>query len=467
MEIAKGITPHSVVVVVDKQERSVVISSVLKKLSYNVFVVQSLYGALKVIDQEMPHMIIVDSLLTDGTAGTLYDRLQEHKHVKDTPMLVLVASKTKEQLTPLKGRKFAGFLLGKIDAGMIAKKVTEIMSSHSNVSPYFISAHDQQITDSLTLSVNAKVLGRSGDQVIYLSESEVDESASLVCLPDDSAKSPALLKMGSNVIKGEEIYNLFPMSRIKGKGRKWIGDLPEIQMVGESANSNLRRVLFYDPNPKRFAQFQEVLSGYDMELVHSSSLQMAAAILSREGADMDCIFLDELSNDGSGITFKEALAKLDADKRPIVISGTSSLNARSTAEIRFIHKPFGLGVLVDMIDSACKAKETFGGEFANVEVTYQAQGKLLGIDETGGILQLKFPMVKGSQIHLNHDFLQGIWEGESTVSISKIESLPDKPDIWQAKFVASAADGNKAKYWDQVQKYLSSSFLIEAEDEPA
>ena len=78
---------------------------------FKVDTVLSLYDALKVVSQEMPHLVISDSILTDGTAGTLYDRMSQHPMLKNTPIMVLVAKKTREQLTPLTGRKFAGFLL--------------------------------------------------------------------------------------------------------------------------------------------------------------------------------------------------------------------------------------------------------------------------------------------------------------------------------------------------------------------
>lgn len=452
MEPMEGVTPHTIVCVTDKKEKSIIVTNVLKKMRYKVYTVQSLYGALKVIDQELPHLIIVDALLSDGTAGTLFDRLQQHPLVQKTPILVHVSSKTKEQLTPLRGRKFAGFLLGKIDSKTIAGKVKEIMSAHSFVSPYFVKVRQDVSEEKLILSVRAKALGKTGDQVIYLSDSKVEGSASLVCLPEDSQKSPALLKMGSNVVRGEEIYNVFPLSRIRGKGRKWINDLPEIQVI-EDSEQELKRVLFFHPNPKRFDQFQEVLAGYGINLVQANSIQLAAAILTREKDSLSCVYLDELTSDASGISFKNALKNIPQKQRPMIIAGTTALNARSNEQVRFIQKPFGLGILVDMIDACCRAKDSFTGESANLNVSYQAQAKLLGLDETGGILQLKFPLVKGSKVHLRHSVLEGLWDGDASASITNIENHSSK-NIWQAKFTSSRAIGNKAKYWNKIQKYI-------------
>ena len=101
MEVAGGITTHSVVLCIDKRERGLVLESLLKKKGFKVITVTSLYEGLKNIQQEMPHLVISDSILKDGTAGTLYDRLAKHPMLQSTPILVLVAKKTREQLTPL------------------------------------------------------------------------------------------------------------------------------------------------------------------------------------------------------------------------------------------------------------------------------------------------------------------------------------------------------------------------------
>ncbi|SMF54762.1 response regulator [Pseudobacteriovorax antillogorgiicola] len=454
MEVVRGITMHTIVIVVDKPEKSVSMTTLLQRMGFKTYVAQSLYEGLRVIDQEMPHLVISDALLSDGTVGTLYDRLQQQPLLSNTPMLALVANKSKEQLTPLKGRKFAGFLLGKFDGKTLVQKVKEVLASNSNVSPYFVKFDKTDIENKLTLCVQATVLGKSGDQVIYLSESEVDPDASLVCLPDDSSRHPALLKMGTNIIKGEDIYNIFPLSRIKGKGRRWLCDLPDIRMIGDGDGSANRRLMFYDPNMNRFEQFKEVLSGYNMELIHMASIQAAASFVARDSASVQCIYLDELPSDSGGIQFKEALSRVSPEIRPPVIAGTGSLNARSTSEIRFIRKPFGLGVLVEMIDAAFKSKESFTGKTANLGVTYQAPAKILGLDETGGIIQIKFPMLKGTQVRLEHSLLHDLWDGENKVDIIEVATLPGKPDVWQAKFVANRALGNKAKYWERVQKAL-------------
>ena len=453
MEMIKGITSHTIVVVVDKDEKAIGIRAVLQKQSHKVFVATSIYEALKTIDQELPHLVIIDALLSDGTAGTLHDRLMSHDLVKNTPILVLVAQKTKEYLTPLKGRKFAGFLLGKVDVTMIANKTTELLESYQDASPYYKPLEKD---NTITLSLPATVLGKSNDQIVYDSGFEIDEKAALVCVSADAQRGAALLSLGTNKVKDGQVLNFFPLHRVKGAGRTWLESLPDIAAPCNGIQAS-HKVLFFDPSVERFEQFQEVLLGYGIELIHASSLQVATALLTRDPTSLDCIFLDELNSSKSGITFKETYAQLDEASRPALLVATSALSAKSNQLMQYLYKPFGLGVLVDMIHSACQKAETLSAKTANDDVKYQAPGTLLGLDETGGIIKLKFPVTKGSKLHLNHKLLQAIWDGDSLVSIEGVGSDDKYPNVWMVKFTAQKAIGNKAKYWSKVKKHLESA----------
>ena len=480
MKVASGITQHSIVLCVDKRERGLVLENLLKKKGFRVETVLSLYDALKIVSQEMPHLVISDSILSDGTAGTLYDRMAQHPMLKNTPIMVLVAKKTREQLTPLTGRKFAGFLMGQFDGGALMAKITEITNNTGDISPYFVS-FNQEMKIDFTIRVGASVLGLSGEQVIYKSESEVDPAAALVCVPSDDGYAPVLLKMGSNLVKGEDIYNMFPLGRIRGKGRKWISSLPSVDMnapdaveAEDASDGAIHRVVFFDPVQKRFEQFKEVLQGYNIDLVHAPSFQKAVQLIQRDAGSLGCAYFQELTGANTA-ALKAALEKIPEKDRPLAIVGTSSLNTRSTTQIRYIKKPFGLGLLVEAMESAFKAGGDLGEnlesahESANIACDYQAPAKLIGLDETGGVIELKFPVVKGNRLNLDHPFLSKIWEGDVLAEITHTAPLEGQPDIWQARFEAVSSKGNKVKYWEMVEKSLRSDFpeIFEEEKESA
>jgi DNA-binding response OmpR family regulator len=466
MEIAPSITQHTIVLCVEKRERGIGMQQILTKVGFRVIMALSLYDALKFIAQEMPHLVITEALLSDGTAGTLYDRLQQHQQLKKTPILVQVLKKTKEELAPLAGRKFGGFLLGAADPKGFLAKVLEVLRAHSVVSPYFISAEEGRMQSELTIAIEANVVGRSGEQVVSRSATEVDPAAAMVCIPDNSENGPAVFRMASNLREGDEIFNLFPINRIVGAGRKWVLNLPEIKLgKQEQAAQKQHKVLFFDPSEERANGFAEILKGYGIDLLYAKSLNAAASMLKRDFEDIEAIYLFELMNDASGIEWKNAVAKVPADRRPPMIVGTSSINARSTTAVRYIKRPFGMGLFVEMLqasfergrDIANAAGKGAASSFAGVPVKYQAQANLVGIDETGGIIQMKFPLLKGSKMILKHPQLEQAWDGNTVVSITGSSALPNKPDIWQARFEAVQAGTSKAKYWEKVARIFETA----------
>lgn len=467
MDISPTITPHTVVLCVEKRERGIGMQAMLAKAGYKVVMALSLYDALKSVAQEMPHLVITEALLTDGTAGTLYDRLQQHETLKKTPILVCVLKKTKEELTPLQGRKFAGFFLGTFEPKTFAAKVSEVMVAHSVVSPYFVSATSVGVDAELTISIDANIVGRSGEQLVSRSATEVDPSASMLCVPNSGDLGPAVLRMATNLREGDEIFNLFPINRIVGAGRKWVMNLPEIKVGGaaDKAQGRMHKVIFYEPNEARYEGFREIMRGYDIDLIHAKSLMAAAAILKRDAEGIEAVYLHELMSDASGIEWKNVYGKIPPNKKPPLIVGTTSMNARSTSSVRYIKRPFGMGLFVEMLqasfekagDVAAVAGKNAQNSVAGVPVRYQAQASLVGLDETGGILQVRFPLLKGSRLTINHRFLEQAWDGNAVVSVIGSAAMPSRPDVWHTRFEAIGAGMSKSKYWEKVSKFLSQA----------
>jgi DNA-binding response OmpR family regulator len=464
--ISPSITQHTIVLCIEKRERGIATQAALAKAGFRVVVALGLYDALKIVAEEMPHLIITEVILSDGTAGTLFDKLQAHEMLKKTPIMAHVLKKTKEELTPLSTRKFAGFFLGPFEARGFLAKVHEVIRAHCVVSPYFIEAEALGLKPELTISIDAAVMGRAGEQMVSRSTTEVDPAASLVCVPSSADLGPAVLRMATNLRAGDEIFNLFPISRIIGAGRKWVLGLPEFKVGGNQAKDieKLKKVVMYEPSEARFQGFSELLKGYDIELVHAKSLPMATALVKRDFESLACVYLHELLNDASSIEWKAVYAKLPGARRPSLIVGMTSQNARSTNEIRFIKRPFGLGIFVEMLQACMERPEEIAAAagknaaitISGVQVKYQAPATLIGLDETGGVLQVRFPLLKGSRLNITHAFLQTAWEGKVQVHVVASAPSEAKPDIWHARFDAIEAGMSKVKYWEKLAKHIAA-----------
>ena len=458
MKVSKGLVSHSVVVCSEKRERRGAVLNLVQKIGFKGIGVQSLYDALKVISQEMPHLVITDARLSDGTAGTLFDRLAAHKVLSKTPILVLVPVKTKEQLTPLKGRKFSGFLLGELQEKALTAKVQEILSGNFGISPFFIGADGYGLGKGLAIGISGALIGQQEGFIVAKCDSEIDASAPLVCCTGDQNRPPALLKVGTSAVKEDQISIYFPIDRVRGKGRIWLSQLPEIGRVNkQESDDGHQKVIFFDPNRERFDQFKEILSGYGIDLIHAGTLQSVAGLLQQHAEGLGAVYLYELTSDAAGIPLKQSLESLDPKDRPPMVIGTSSLISRSTAGWCYIKKPFGLGTLVEMFQSVFRSRQQYQMSEAvvtDISVSFQAPAELIGLDETGGIMQTKFPINKGSILNLEHEFLHKIWDGDTRVQVDRIVPVGNSGAVWQVKFILLQI-GSRTRYWEKLSKKLS------------
>lgn len=469
MALAKGLTQHSIVLCVEKKERAIPIEALLTKKGFKVVTALGLYDALRNIEQEMPHMVICEAILADGTVGTIYDKLLQNPLLKSTPILVLVVKKTKEQLTPLTGRKFAGFLLGELEGPKLLAKMQEILNVHHDASPHFVSFDRLSLAKEMTLATKATVLGTKNDQLVFKSDVDFDAQAAVVCVPNDKDKGPALLTMGSTMVQGTDSFNMFPISRIKGKGRLWIEGLPGMDEAGgakAAGTDDLRRVLFFDTNGVRIEQFKKILGGYRIDIVPVTTAQAAVSMLQRDASMYRAAYFNEL-NAVQTAQVKELLGKLPPKGKVAAVIGTTSQNIRSTPEMRYMQKPFGLGVLVETLESAFQisgdgvAQVANAKPTANLEVELQAPAKILGMDEVGGIIELRFPMGKGTKIRINHAGLAEVWGKDTIIQIASCSLL--EGDTYHCRFETVTGNENKTKYWTRIKSALDKFVVAEPE----
>jgi DNA-binding response OmpR family regulator len=466
--IAKGLVQHTVVIVVAKKERAIAMEALLNKISCRVITTLSLYDALKTISQEMPHLVIADSELADGSAANLYDRLEAHQILKKTPILVTIIKKTKEDLQAISKRKFAGFFLGIPEPKQFLVKTLELLSSKKS-SPFFLDFEASHSDSKLNVSFSGRVIGRTEDQLMIRSGADVDSNASLVCVPSDIKYSPILVKSGNNMKDADGIINSFPIGKVAGKGRLWVEKMPSLKTAASSPQR--RTLLYYDPSVERANQLAEVLKGYEIELNHAQTLNRAAATLKSRPESIGCIFLYELMNDGSSIEWKKVYDTTPQNTRPPIIIGTNSQNTRSTADTKYIQKPFGLGPLIETLESCFERSydvttEANKSGYSGIEVQYQAPGKLVCLDEVGGVFQVKFPLVAGSKVKLTHALFKSMPNEFDEVLISNIVKESETVDTWQIRFEALKVGTSKTKHWEKISKawddYLKANQVPEA-----
>jgi hypothetical protein len=456
MNIAEGMIKHSIIVGVEKPKRGIAIKAVLEKLGYRALITSSVYELVRLATQEMPHLVITEAVLTDGTAAAVHDKLKSDACFANTPILALILKKTKQELEVLQGRGFAGFLLGDLQGPTFIAKVKQILSASNQLSPYFVNASAMGINPHFDVLVEARAMCRSGDYAVFISKLELDSSASFTGGFPDKKKPPVVLALPSNVRMGDEVLNFFPISRLKGEGRSWLMDIPEISM--KQTSKVPRRVLFFDPDQKRFETFKQVLGGYDIELTRADTLTNAATMIGRDLTYFGAVYLHETPSNPDAQVWKQMLDKIPVSKRPPIVRWDSMPVKSAVAGSR---RAFGLGMLVELLEGCFERGEQFAGKDlksigVNLPVNFEASARILGLDEVGGLLEIKFPVSVGAKIDLPHEFLKKVWQGATLVTVLGVAALKDAPDTWQVFFEAVPAGTSKAKYWEKVSRHLAS-----------
>jgi len=91
------LVPNSVVVCV-KAEKQLGIKSICNRQGLKVFVTDNVRDCIKLCKQEMPHLILCDSILVDGDAGSVFDFLNSVEVLRSVPIIALAAEKTYRNL---------------------------------------------------------------------------------------------------------------------------------------------------------------------------------------------------------------------------------------------------------------------------------------------------------------------------------------------------------------------------------
>lgn len=461
--VASSITKHTIALCVDKRERGIGMQTLLTRAGYRVLVTDGMHDALKVVAQEMPHLIITECVLTDGTAANLFDRLKQHETLSKTPILAYALRKSKEELQQLVGRAFAGVLVGALDARAFIAKVQQTIASLAPVSPHFIDAKSGGYKDEASLAVNATAIGRNDEYVILRASAEVDPQANIAAVPVDGQLSPVTLRAGGNLREGNETFNLFPIHRLRGPGLTWISTLQEIKLSGAAEAQRQRRrcVLFLDTRKEYGEGWRQLLTGYGFEMALVSSWSDAVAAVTRDPGAFGAVWLPELPVTAESAEWRSVYAKIPKVMQPPLVVSTALTDVRSQSGMLILPRPFGVGQIVDILAAACLRVSDLGAaasatDGAGIALRYVAPARLVGIDETGGIVETSLPLVRGSRVTLQHALLNAAWGNQSSVQISGVAPSPICADLWHLRFEAVGAGMSKVKYWEKMLQQLKT-----------
>ncbi|MEZ4742635.1 MAG: hypothetical protein R3B45_09340 [Bdellovibrionota bacterium] len=225
---AKSITTHTIILVVEKMERAIAKQAQLKAQGYNVVLSLSFYDAIKNIEQELPHIIISEAILTDATVGELYDHLQKDPILKRIPIIVSILKKSPSEINAIGKRKFAGFFLGTPEPKALFTKIQQVASSYSGFSPFFIKTEGSFNSENPAILFDAEIYGKQNNFLICKSDIRLELDTIFKCYYHDNKINDLILKNPVSFKSESKYINLFPLNRISGQSRQWVEQLADI-----------------------------------------------------------------------------------------------------------------------------------------------------------------------------------------------------------------------------------------------
>ncbi|MDD9951690.1 MAG: hypothetical protein OXT67_09015, partial [Zetaproteobacteria bacterium] len=307
-------------------------------------------------------------------------------------------------------------------------------------------------------------VGRTSELLICKSTIDTTPSYSIVINPEEGHKQPLLVKSGSNIDVDDAHFNLFPLQNAKGPGRLWVDHLDLIDLhnnrIGVCEETPHRNIIYYDKKEERAIQICDFLKGIGIVCTYSNSLQRVASLIKARGEHIDAVYLQELGSTTPEVEFRNTLYTMNDRKRPPMLIATTSCMQASSHKMIYISLPFGLPSMIRGLELCFAYAGTHHQDSKLTHLhgnhaTYNIAAKLLGTDETGGVLETTFAIKQGTQFSTNIPFLQNIWERSGELfTVKNSMPSPQTPRKWHSKFEVLGPTGSRLKFWESTYKKL-------------
>lgn len=445
------ISKHRIVLVVARKERGIALKNVLERTNCHVFIGIGMYEGMQLITQEMPHLILTEAVLPDGDAALLFDRLAQKSHFKDTPILVNVLQKNREILQSLAKRKFSGFFLGVSEPSPIIKKVQDVLATHCVLSPYHQDTQLLELNENLSVSIEAKAIGRAGFFLVTTAPCKLDFCGQWRCTQVSNTANSITLTMCSNLDFEGQVFNLFPYGVITGKGRLWVESLPSLG--SESSLFEKKQFVYYHPDEMQAKRMVESLAGYGIKGLATNRVADIQFIIDKNSGVIASIVIDSLHGDQEINRFEAQLGDIEESIKIIAIN--SNIDAQSDHCVWTIPAPIGMLPLLSRVFASLLDPHELSAIVNNTglkssPVYLTTRARVLGLDESGGFLNTQIQIYKDTRVTIGHKFFQELLGSEGLVEVTDAIMDDTGQGSWYVRFNSIAKGMSKGKYLEKI-----------------
>lgn len=469
-----GLVKRRILACIARPEQQIALAKAFADANFEVIFALGRTDCLRLVQQELPHIVLCESELQDGTAIDVFEGIRKNPLFKSIPVVALAARRSKDEIGRLGQKAFAEVMNEEISGSSLKKLVLRLdgllPTAKRGMSPYFcrIPNHESDKRVELTASLEAEVLGIMGSQLVVSTASELDLSGPIEFRPRRASPSTPLELSGGVAHKSPHgILNLFPIHRTTGPGRNWALNVSKIGGSNGPGQSpvSLRKpgpIVVIDPTGLQSVKLAETLTRYGITAT-SASLNELEVSDGKMVSSASVLLFTEMDGVVAKMAWRSAWLKLGYEQRPVIISLTGSIAPKSQPKLQFIQKPVPLGRLIDTIEAATTQASAVLGQFRPADrpqpfpVFFGTSGRLIGIDEAAAYVEFPRMMMRGTRLDFGCPLLDEVWQGTSSAVVSA-SVVGRSTGLWEVRLEPVIQAGlSKWKRYERVTKSLAGS----------
>ena len=458
-------TEHSIILCVERRERVVALETLLKQAGIVVHIANSVYDAVRLAEQELPHLIISEPSFADGTASNLYDKLNQHQHLKRIPMALLFSKLAKDEAAALVKRRLAGLFSNNLDPRAIVEKSLKILRGESGKSPHFIE-WDSSKEQNIVFSSESNFIGKVGSFAVSRANFEVETSNEVRCVIKSGNETVALLQATTNIRDKEGVYTLFPFHRLLGSVRAVLSQLPDL-VGGEKSkvkgsntggeSSIPRVVVALTQSEDEFKSWQNVLSAYGWKLLHAANAAAVAAIVGKSRVAAIWVLPSEgRSDSGLSPELKAVYTSISLGIRPVILLHAKNSDSISKENISYILPDFGLGAILDLLDASLwRASDLSAAgspsSHSSITASWSDRATLIGCDERSWYMESQSPLARGSKVVIKQSGSEPFW---TSLNLQVGACTQSTGELFLLRLDIVSPGASKLRYFEKVTREL-------------
>ncbi len=118
-----------IMIVDDEQDIVIIIGKVLKKSGYQVMTASDGLECLKILETEMPDIILLDNIMPNMDGRTVLSRLKASKRTANIPVIMVTAITDQEYIAYAQKGGAAEYIVKPFDYSVMLEKISQVLKA--------------------------------------------------------------------------------------------------------------------------------------------------------------------------------------------------------------------------------------------------------------------------------------------------------------------------------------------------